>query len=127
MSALQKFITSARKLHAEEKDPATRWEKMTPLLQELLADPSVKEQSRRWPDCSQGGERAENLLFYEDPDTSLSSMVSSKRRTRARKSTITRTTGRSMACSMGPRRSSATSASMTGQNLITPKCANRPT
>jgi predicted metal-dependent enzyme (double-stranded beta helix superfamily) len=68
MSALQKFIASARKLHAEEKDPATRWEKMTPLLQELLADPSVKEQSRSWPDCSQGGERAENLLFYEDPD-----------------------------------------------------------
>jgi predicted metal-dependent enzyme (double-stranded beta helix superfamily) len=41
---------------------------MTPLLQELLADPSVIEESRRWPDCSQGGERAENLLFYEDPD-----------------------------------------------------------
>jgi predicted metal-dependent enzyme (double-stranded beta helix superfamily) len=41
---------------------------MTPLLQELLADPAVKEQSKRWPDCSQGGERAENLLFYEDPD-----------------------------------------------------------
>jgi hypothetical protein len=41
MSALQKFIASARKLHAEEKDPATRWEKMTPLFQELIADPSV--------------------------------------------------------------------------------------
>ena len=67
-SAVQKFIASARQLHAEEKDPAKRWEKMTPLLQELLADPSVKEQSMKWPDCSQGGERAENLLFYEDPD-----------------------------------------------------------
>jgi predicted metal-dependent enzyme (double-stranded beta helix superfamily) len=68
MSAVQKFIAAARKLHAEEKNPAKRWEKMTPLLQELLADPSVKEQSRSWPDCSQGGERAENLLFYEDAD-----------------------------------------------------------
>ena len=68
MSAVKKFIDSARKLHAEEADPAKRWEKMTPLLQELIADPAVKEQSKHWPDCSQGGERAENLLFYEDPD-----------------------------------------------------------
>ena len=68
MSALKKFIDSARQLHAEETDPAKRWEKMTPLLQELIADPAVKEQSKHWPDCSQGGERAENLLFYEDPD-----------------------------------------------------------
>ncbi|MBI1997745.1 MAG: hypothetical protein HYU31_04755 [Deltaproteobacteria bacterium] len=67
-SAVQKFIASTRRLHAEESDPRKRWEKMTPLLQELLADPSVKEQSMKWPDCSQGGERAENLLFYEDPD-----------------------------------------------------------
>lgn len=67
-SAVQKFVASARRLHAEESDPKERWEKMTPLLQELLADPSVKEQSMKWPDCSQGGERAENLLFYEDPD-----------------------------------------------------------
>ena len=67
-SAVQIFIASARRLHAEDKDPAKRWEKMTPLLQKLLADPAVKEQSKNWPDCSQGGERAENLLFYEDPD-----------------------------------------------------------
>ena len=67
-SAVQKFIASARQLHAEEKDPAKRWENMTPLLQELLADPLVKEQSMNWPDCSPGDERAENLLIYEDPD-----------------------------------------------------------
>src|SRR5438094_3847944 len=67
-SAVQKFIASARELHAEENDPAKRWEKMIPLLQQLLADPSVKEQSTKWPDCSQGGERAQNLLFYEDTD-----------------------------------------------------------
>ncbi len=67
-TAVQKFIASTRQLHAEEKDPAKRWQRMTPLLEELLADASVKEQSKNWPDCSQGGERAENLLFYEDPD-----------------------------------------------------------
>ena len=67
MSALQKFIESARKLHAEEKDLAKRWEKMTPLLQELLTDPSIREQSKNWPTCSQA-DRAQNLLFYEDPN-----------------------------------------------------------
>ena len=66
MGALQKFIESARKLHAEERNPARRWEKMTPLLRELLADPSIREQSKSWPTCSQA-ERAQNLLFYEDP------------------------------------------------------------
>src|ERR1044071_359238 len=67
-NAVHKFIAATRTLFATEADPAKRWEKMPPLLQELLADPWVKEQSRNWPDCSQGGERAENLLFYEDPD-----------------------------------------------------------
>jgi predicted metal-dependent enzyme (double-stranded beta helix superfamily) len=67
MNAVQKFILSARKLHAEEKDAAKRWEKMTPLLEELIADPAVKEQSKSWPACRQG-DRAQNLLFYEDPD-----------------------------------------------------------
>jgi predicted metal-dependent enzyme (double-stranded beta helix superfamily) len=67
-TAVQKFIAAARELHAEENDAAKRWVKMAPLLQELLADPSVREQSKTWPDCSQGEDRAENLLFYEDPD-----------------------------------------------------------
>ena len=42
MNAVQKFILSARKLHVEEKDAVKRWEKMTPLLQELIADPTVR-------------------------------------------------------------------------------------
>ena len=42
MNAVQKFIVFARKLHAEEKDAVKRWEKMTPLLQELIADPAVR-------------------------------------------------------------------------------------
>lgn len=67
-TAVQRFIESARQLFSDEKDPAKRWDKMSPLLEELLADESVKEQSKNWPDCSQGSDRAENLLFYEDPD-----------------------------------------------------------
>ena len=67
-SAVQRFIASTRALFSAEADPVRRWEKMSPLLQELLADPSIKEQSKSWPNCSQGSERAENLLFYEDPD-----------------------------------------------------------
>ena len=67
-SALQRFIQSARQLFSEEKDAAKRWQKMTPLLQDLLADENVKRQSRNWSGCAQGSDRAENLLFYEDPD-----------------------------------------------------------
>ena len=67
-SAVQKFIADARALFAVESDLAKRWERMSPLLQELLADASIRAQSKSWPDCSQGSERAENLLFYEDPD-----------------------------------------------------------
>jgi predicted metal-dependent enzyme (double-stranded beta helix superfamily) len=65
---LQNFIAATRALFAAEPDPAKRWQKMSPLLEQLLADPAVKEQSKNWPDCSQGSDRAENLLFYEDPD-----------------------------------------------------------
>jgi predicted metal-dependent enzyme (double-stranded beta helix superfamily) len=66
--AVQRFIALARKLFAEEKDPAKRWKKMTPLLEALISDPSIKAQSRNWPVCRQGDERAQNLLFYEDPE-----------------------------------------------------------
>ena len=67
-SAVQKFIDATRALFAVESDSAKRWQKMPPLLEELLANPALKEQSKTWPDCSQGSARAENLLFYEDPD-----------------------------------------------------------
>ena len=67
-SAVQRFITSARELFAQEQDAARRWERMTPLLEALIGDPSIKEQSRNWPVCWQGDERAQNLLFYEDPE-----------------------------------------------------------
>ncbi|TAK03394.1 hypothetical protein EPO44_07420 [bacterium] len=66
-SAFSRFITSTRRLFAEEKDVEKRWEKLAPLLRELLADPKVREQSKSWPECAHK-ERADNLLFYEDPD-----------------------------------------------------------
>src|ERR1051326_3927665 len=67
VAAFDRFIQSARALFAREKDPAGRWEGLAPHLSELLADPEVVEASKRWPECAHK-ERAENLLFYEDPD-----------------------------------------------------------
>jgi len=66
-SALSRFIASTRKLFSEEKDLDRRWEKLAPLLRELLADDEIRESSKNWPECAHK-ERAENLLFYEDPD-----------------------------------------------------------
>jgi predicted metal-dependent enzyme (double-stranded beta helix superfamily) len=67
IAAFSHFIASTRELFSEEKDPERRWEKLAPFLRELLADPDIQESSRRWPECAHK-ERAENLLFYEDPD-----------------------------------------------------------
>src|SRR5918999_4955031 len=67
-SALQKFIAATRAIFAAEPDPTKRWAKISPVLGTLLADAAIREQSKGWPDCSQGSERAENLLFYEDPE-----------------------------------------------------------
>jgi predicted metal-dependent enzyme (double-stranded beta helix superfamily) len=66
-SAFNRFIASTRRLFSEEKDLAQRWEKLAPLLCQLLADPAIQESSRSWPECAHK-ERAENLLFYEDPE-----------------------------------------------------------
>lgn len=66
-SAFSRFIASARRLFAEEKNLEKRWEQLAPRLRELLADPKVREQSKSWPECAHK-ERADNLLFYEDPD-----------------------------------------------------------
>ena len=66
-SAFGRFIASTRRLFAEEKSVEKRWEELAPLLRDLLADPKVREQSKNWPECAHK-ERADNLLFYEDPD-----------------------------------------------------------
>ena len=67
-NALDRFITKTRDLFAEEQDLDKRWAELTPILAELLSDPEVQEASTHWPDCVAKDGRAENLLFYEDPD-----------------------------------------------------------
>jgi len=66
-SAIGQFIASMRTQFAEEQDVEKRWERLAPLLRELLADPEIMARSKKWPKCAQA-ERAENLLFYVDPD-----------------------------------------------------------
>ncbi len=67
-NALDRFIAKTRDLFAEETNLDRRWELLRPVLQELLDDPRVQEASQHWPDCVLRDGRAENLLFYEDPD-----------------------------------------------------------
>ncbi|HZT05724.1 MAG TPA: hypothetical protein VFC51_01725 [Chloroflexota bacterium] len=67
-NALERFISKTRDLFAEEPDLDKRWRELTPILAELLADPAVREASKHWPDCVVKDGRAENLLFYEDPE-----------------------------------------------------------
>ena len=67
-NALERFVSKTRELFAKESDPDRRWTALSPILAELLANPTVLEASRGWPDCVPVDGRAENLLFYEDPD-----------------------------------------------------------
>ena len=67
-SALERFIQKTRDLFAEETDLEKRWAELTPILAELLADPEVIEAAKGGPQTIFRDGRAENLLFYEDPD-----------------------------------------------------------
>jgi len=67
-NALERFINKTRELFAREPELDKRWKALTPILAELLADPEVVEASKSWPDCVPAEGRAENLLFYEDPE-----------------------------------------------------------
>ena len=66
-NALDRFIAAARDLFAKELDLDKRWEGLKPILAKLIADETVLEGSQYWPDCVVT-DRAENLIFYEDPD-----------------------------------------------------------
>ena len=66
-SAVKRFIAQLRDLHEQEPDVDRRWDRMIPVMRELLADPGLRESSKEWPDTPYTN-RAENLLFYEDPD-----------------------------------------------------------
>src|SRR5918995_4442559 len=67
-NAMERFIRKTRALFAKEPDLDKRWNSLRPILAELLADPEVVEAAKHWPDCVPADGRAENLLFYEDPD-----------------------------------------------------------
>ncbi len=67
-NALDRFISKTRELFESEPDLPTRWEALRPILAELLADPTVIEASKSWPDCVAKEGRGENLIFYEDAD-----------------------------------------------------------
>ena len=66
-TALDRFIAKTRELFEKEPELERRWQRLAPILRDLLADPDVQEASKRWPECV-GTDRAENLIFYEDPD-----------------------------------------------------------
>jgi predicted metal-dependent enzyme (double-stranded beta helix superfamily) len=67
-NALDRFVHRTRDLFAREPDPEKRWTALSPILAELLGDSNVVAASKKWPDCVHRDGRAENLLFYEDPD-----------------------------------------------------------
>ncbi len=67
-TAFDRFIRKTRDLFAQETDLEKRWTALNPILAELLADPASIEASKRWRDCIPREKRAENHLFYEDPD-----------------------------------------------------------
>jgi hypothetical protein len=67
-NALERFISKTRELFGRENDLDNRWRSLSPILAELLADPEIIAASKSWPDCVPAEGRAENLLFYEDPD-----------------------------------------------------------
>lgn len=67
-NAKERFIRKTRELFSHEPDLDKRWNALRPILAELLADPEVIAASKHWPDCIPADGRAENLLFYEDPD-----------------------------------------------------------
>lgn len=67
-NAFERFVRRTRDLFAEEADLDRRWTALRPILAELLADPEVLQASKSWPDCVPAEGRAENLLFYVDPD-----------------------------------------------------------
>lgn len=67
-NALDRFVRQTQELFASEADLPARWAKLEPILAELISDPEVIEASKSWPDCVPADGRAENLIFYEDPE-----------------------------------------------------------
>jgi predicted metal-dependent enzyme (double-stranded beta helix superfamily) len=65
---LRPFVGAMRALWREELSDAERWHRVAGLLPMLLESPALKESAKSWPAPPAGHPRAQNLLFYEDPD-----------------------------------------------------------
>ena len=65
---LKPFIENARALWDEKLPDEDRWRAMGRLLPILLESPALRERARTWPAPAPESRRAQNLLFYEDPD-----------------------------------------------------------
>ena len=127
-NALERFVRKTRDLFAKEEDPEKRWTSLSPALAELLADPEVMDASKNWPECIAANGRAENLLFYEDPDFGFA--VNGLTKGPARfgappRSTTTRTSTRCTGCWTATSASSATNGSTTVRSLTTPRSARQ--
>ena len=122
-NAMERFIRKTRTLFAQEPDLDRRWNALRPVLAELLADPEVIQAARHWPDCVPANGRAENLLFYEDPDSPKERRATVRRRA----FTIMRISTRFTACSTAASGSYAMSASTIARSRSVPKSAKAAT
>jgi predicted metal-dependent enzyme (double-stranded beta helix superfamily) len=68
LEILRPFIEAARALWREELADEERWRKIGQLLPMLLDSEALRESARSWPAPGPESRRAQNLLFYEDPD-----------------------------------------------------------
>ena len=129
-NAKDRFIRKTRELFAKETDLDKRWNALRPILAELLADPDMIDASKKWPDCVPANGRAENLLFYEDPDYgfAINGLTKGQARQGApRAFTITLISTRSTASSMAEKKSCATTARRPLETQLTPRSRNRRT
>ena len=65
---IHNFVEAIRGHFADGKEGADLWQSVSEDQKTLLADPSLIQQSKSWPDTKQGDGPPSNLLFYEDPD-----------------------------------------------------------
>ena len=65
---LADFVTAMRALWQEDLTEAERWRRVAGLLPALLESPALRDSAKSWPAPPLGHHRAQNLLFYVDPD-----------------------------------------------------------
>jgi predicted metal-dependent enzyme (double-stranded beta helix superfamily) len=65
---LRDFVQAMRALWAEDLPDAERWQRAAALLPSLLNSAALRESAKSWPAPPAKHPRAQNLLFYQDPD-----------------------------------------------------------